>query len=181
MFKVFITDKLSDKGVAVFKAEPDFQADVYPTPTPEDLKKLIVGYDALVIRSATTVTADFLEAAKDLKVVGRAGVGLDNVDIPAATRRGVIKRLGQRVRTHVGIERDQRVQVPRHYQRVLRRRCPGFTHERVPRQQQQQHGKTGTDLRQHGSLPFGRAGHPLASADRSIYAPGGNGRGQRQC
>jgi len=90
MFKVFITDKLSDKGVAVFKAEPDFQADVYPTPTPEELKKLIVGYDALVIRSATNVTADLLEAAKDLKIVGRAGVGLDNVDIPAATRRGVI-------------------------------------------------------------------------------------------
>jgi D-3-phosphoglycerate dehydrogenase len=90
MFKVFITDKLSEKGVAVFKAEPDFQADVYPTLPPEELKKAIVDYDALVIRSATNVTADILEAAKKLKVVGRAGVGLDNVDIPAATRRGVI-------------------------------------------------------------------------------------------
>jgi D-3-phosphoglycerate dehydrogenase len=90
MFKVFITDKLSEKGVAVFKAEPDFQADVYPTLAPEELKKAIVDYDALVIRSATNVTPDILEAAKKLKVVGRAGVGLDNVDIPAATRRGVI-------------------------------------------------------------------------------------------
>lgn len=90
MFKVFITDKLSEKGVAVFKAEPDFQADVHPTMTPEDLKKAIVDYDAIVIRSATTMSADILEHAKKLKVIGRAGVGLDNVDIPAATRKGVI-------------------------------------------------------------------------------------------
>ena len=90
MFKVFITDKLSDKGVAVFKSEPDFQADVYPTLSPEELKKAIVDYDAIVIRSATTITPEILDAAKKLKVIGRAGVGLDNVDIPAATRRGVI-------------------------------------------------------------------------------------------
>ena len=90
MFKVFITDKLSDKGVAVFKAEADFQADVFPTLPPEELKKAIADYDAIVIRSATTITPEILEAAKKLKVVGRAGVGLDNVDIPAATRKGVI-------------------------------------------------------------------------------------------
>ena len=90
MFKVFITDKLSEKGVAVFKSEPDFQADVFPTLSPEELKKAIVDYDAIVIRSATTITPEILEAAKKLKVIGRAGVGLDNVDIPAATRRGVI-------------------------------------------------------------------------------------------
>ena len=90
MFKVFITDKLSDKGVAVFKSEPDFQADVFPTLAPEELKKAIADYDAIVIRSATTITPEILDAAKKLKVIGRAGVGLDNVDIPAATRRGVI-------------------------------------------------------------------------------------------
>lgn len=90
MFKVFITDKLSEKGVAVFKAEPGFQADVYPTLPPEELKKAIADYDAIVIRSATTITPEILEAAKKLKVIGRAGVGLDNVDIPAATRKGVI-------------------------------------------------------------------------------------------
>ena len=90
MFKVFITDKLSDKGVAVFKAEPDFQADVFPSLPPEELKKAIADYDAIVIRSATAITPEILEAAKKLKVVGRAGVGLDNVDIPAATRKGVI-------------------------------------------------------------------------------------------
>jgi D-3-phosphoglycerate dehydrogenase len=90
MFKVFITDKLSEKGVAVFKAEPDFQADVYPTLPPEELKKALADYDAIVIRSATTMTADIIEACPKLKVIGRAGVGLDNVDIQAATRKGII-------------------------------------------------------------------------------------------
>jgi D-3-phosphoglycerate dehydrogenase len=58
--------------------------------SPEALKDIIGDYDALVIRSATKVTADLIEAAKKLKVIGRAGIGLDNVDIPAATRQGVI-------------------------------------------------------------------------------------------
>jgi D-3-phosphoglycerate dehydrogenase len=58
--------------------------------SPEELKSIIKDYDALVIRSATKVTEDLLNAATKLKVVGRAGIGLDNVDIPAATKRGVI-------------------------------------------------------------------------------------------
>jgi D-3-phosphoglycerate dehydrogenase len=57
---------------------------------PDALKAIIPDYDALVIRSATKVTEDLLHAATRLKVVGRAGIGLDNVDIPAATRRGVV-------------------------------------------------------------------------------------------
>ncbi len=89
-FRIMVTDKLSEKGTKVFQAEPDFQTDVLPTPSPEELLKIIPEYDALVIRSATIVTPQVLEAGKKLKVVGRAGVGLDNVDIPAATRRGVI-------------------------------------------------------------------------------------------
>jgi D-3-phosphoglycerate dehydrogenase len=57
---------------------------------PDELKAIIGDYDGLVIRSATKVTEDLLEAADNLKVVGRAGIGLDNVDIPAATKRGVV-------------------------------------------------------------------------------------------
>ncbi len=57
---------------------------------PEELQAIIGDYDALVIRSATKVTEDLLAAAGKLKVVGRAGIGLDNVDIPAATKRGVV-------------------------------------------------------------------------------------------
>jgi D-3-phosphoglycerate dehydrogenase len=58
--------------------------------SPEELKSTIPEYDALVIRSATKVTGEILDAGKNLKVVGRAGIGLDNVDIPAATKRGVV-------------------------------------------------------------------------------------------
>ena len=76
MFKVFITDKLSDKGVAVFKAEPDFQADVYPTPSPADLKKAVsVVYDALGDPLGHQLRRGYLEAAKDLKSGGPRGCG----------------------------------------------------------------------------------------------------------
>ena len=57
---------------------------------PKELKDVIGDYAALVIRSATKVTEEILQAAKKLEVVGRAGIGLDNVDIPAATKRGVV-------------------------------------------------------------------------------------------
>jgi D-3-phosphoglycerate dehydrogenase len=89
-FRVLVSDKLSEMGLNVFKADPDIQTDVKLKMPPEELKACIGDYDALVIRSDTKVTADVLSAAKKLKVVGRAGVGLDNVDIPAATRAGVI-------------------------------------------------------------------------------------------
>ena len=58
--------------------------------TPDELKAIIKDYDGLVIRSATKVTADLISAADSLKVVGRAGFGLDNVDIPAASQRGIV-------------------------------------------------------------------------------------------
>ena len=61
-----------------------------PRPGPEHLLDAVKGADALIIRSATKVTADVLAAGRDLKVVGRAGIGLDNVDVEAATRRGVM-------------------------------------------------------------------------------------------
>jgi D-3-phosphoglycerate dehydrogenase len=58
--------------------------------SPEDLKQIIGNYEALIIRSATKVTDEILQQAKRLKVIGRAGIGLDNVDIPAATKRGIV-------------------------------------------------------------------------------------------
>src|SRR3546814_16017585 len=59
--------------------------------TPEELKAIIGQYDGLAIRSATKVTQDILDAATNLKVVGRAGIGVDNVDIPAASAKGVVE------------------------------------------------------------------------------------------
>jgi D-3-phosphoglycerate dehydrogenase len=87
--RVLISDKLSPAAVAIFK-ERGVEVDVKPGLDKDELAKIIGDYDGLAIRSATKVTAKLLEQAKRLKVVGRAGIGVDNVDIPAATARGVI-------------------------------------------------------------------------------------------
>jgi len=87
--RVLISDKLSPAAVAIFK-ERGVEVDVKPGLDKDELAKIIGDYDGLAIRSATKVTAKLLESATRLKVVGRAGIGVDNVDIPAATARGVI-------------------------------------------------------------------------------------------
>lgn len=87
--RVLISDKLSPRAVEIFK-ESGVDVDVKVGMTPEELLKCIGEYDGLAIRSATKVTADVLKAAKKLKVVGRAGIGVDNVDTKAATASGVI-------------------------------------------------------------------------------------------
>src|SRR6516225_9939730 len=87
--RVLISDKLSPAAVAIFK-ERGVDVDVKPGLDKDELAKIIGDYDGLAIRSATKVTAKLLERASRLKVVGRAGIGVDNVDIPAATARGVI-------------------------------------------------------------------------------------------
>src|SRR5882757_9661829 len=89
MPKVLIADKLSPAAVAIFK-ERGVDADVKTGLTKEELIKIVDQYDGIAIRSATKLTADVLKAAKNLKVVARAGIGVDNVDIPAATAAGVI-------------------------------------------------------------------------------------------
>jgi len=90
MFKILVTDKISDQGMAVFKKEKDFQVDEKLKMSPEALLKIVADYDGWIIRSGTKITAELMAAAKKLKIVGRAGVGLDNVDLPAATKRGII-------------------------------------------------------------------------------------------
>ncbi len=87
--RVLISDKMDPKAAAIFR-ERGIEADEKPGLTPEELKAIIGGYDGLAIRSATKVTKAILDATTNLKVVGRAGIGVDNVDIPAATARGVV-------------------------------------------------------------------------------------------
>src|SRR6201989_3580237 len=89
MPKVLIADKLSPAAVAIFR-ERGVEADVKTGLSKEELIKIVDQYDGIAIRSATKLTADVLKAAKNLKGVGRAGIGVDNVDIPAATAAGVI-------------------------------------------------------------------------------------------
>ncbi len=88
--KVLVSDQLSDVGVKIFQETSGIEVDVNTGLDPEELKKIIGRYDGLVIRSATKVTAEIIEKAENLKVVGRAGIGLDNVDIPAASKRGIV-------------------------------------------------------------------------------------------
>ncbi len=88
--KVLISDNLGEIGIKKFQETEGIEVDVKVGLTPEELKGIIGDYSALVIRSATKVTEDLLEAATRLEVIGRAGIGLDNVDIPAATKRGII-------------------------------------------------------------------------------------------
>jgi D-3-phosphoglycerate dehydrogenase len=87
--KVLIADKLSTQAIDVFK-QKGVQADVKTGLTPEEIIKIIPEYDGLAVRSATKATAALLKAATRLKVVGRAGIGVDNVDIPAATAQGIV-------------------------------------------------------------------------------------------
>lgn len=88
--KILISDKLAQEGLDILKAVKEFEVDCKYGLKPEELKSIIKNYDALIIRSATTVTADIIEAADKLKVIGRAGVGLDNVDLKAATKKGIV-------------------------------------------------------------------------------------------
>ncbi|HVB68430.1 MAG TPA: phosphoglycerate dehydrogenase [Acetobacteraceae bacterium] len=89
MPKVLISDKLSPAAVEIFRSR-GIAVDLKPGLSPAELRAIIGGYDGLAIRSATKVTRELLDAATNLKVVGRAGIGVDNVDIKSATARGVV-------------------------------------------------------------------------------------------
>jgi D-3-phosphoglycerate dehydrogenase / 2-oxoglutarate reductase len=89
MPKVLISDSLSPRAVEIFR-ERGVEVDVKTGLKPDELKAIIGQYDGLAIRSSTKVTKDVLAVATSLKVVGRAGIGVDNVDVPAATARGVV-------------------------------------------------------------------------------------------
>lgn len=87
--KVLVSDSISSKGVDILK-NAGLEVDVKTGLPPDELKKIIGEYEALIVRSATKATAEIIEAAKNLKVIGRAGSGLDNVDKNAATKRGIV-------------------------------------------------------------------------------------------
>src|SRR5258708_15978364 len=89
MPRVLISDALSPRAVEIFHAR-GVDTDVMTGLTPDDLKKIIGKYDGLAVRSATKVTKALLEQAENLKVIGRAGIGVDNIDVPAATERGIV-------------------------------------------------------------------------------------------
>jgi D-3-phosphoglycerate dehydrogenase len=88
--KVRVSDNLAPEGLEVFKQAGELETDVKTGLKPDELREIIGGYEGLAIRSATKVTKEIIGAADNLKVVGRAGIGVDNVDLAAATFRGIV-------------------------------------------------------------------------------------------
>jgi D-3-phosphoglycerate dehydrogenase len=89
-YKVLVSDALPESGLAPLRQANDLQLDIKTDLSPQQLIGLIPNYDALIVRSSTQVTADVIRAGKHLRVVARAGVGVDNIDTDAATQAGVI-------------------------------------------------------------------------------------------
>jgi D-3-phosphoglycerate dehydrogenase / 2-oxoglutarate reductase len=89
MAKILIADELSPRALEIFRSR-GLEVDVNVGLKKPDLVKIIAGYDGLAVRSATKADKDVIAAAKNLKVIGRAGIGVDNIDIPAATARGIV-------------------------------------------------------------------------------------------
>ncbi|MFA5654127.1 MAG: hydroxyacid dehydrogenase, partial [Desulfomonilia bacterium] len=87
--KVLVSDKLSEKGIEILK-NGGLDVDVKTGLKPEELVKIIGEYDGLVVRSATKATQEIISAGKKLKVIGRAGAGVDNIDISAASKQGIV-------------------------------------------------------------------------------------------
>lgn len=88
--KVLVSDPLASDGIEELKKEKDIEVDVQTDLTPGELLKIIGDYEGLIVRSQTKVTKDVIDSAKKLKVIARAGTGIDNVNVEAATRKGII-------------------------------------------------------------------------------------------
>ncbi|MEK7247337.1 MAG: phosphoglycerate dehydrogenase, partial [Chloroflexota bacterium] len=87
--RILICDPIAEDGIAIFR-QAGADVDIKTGQKPEELKKCVNGYDALVVRSETKITREILDATTHLQVVGRAGVGVDNIDVAAATEKGVV-------------------------------------------------------------------------------------------
>jgi len=90
MYRVLVSDKLSAAGMDILRAAPDIQVDEASGLKPAELAAKIPPYHGLIIRSGSTVTAEVIDAAANLKVIGRAGIGVDNIDVEAATKKGIV-------------------------------------------------------------------------------------------
>src|SRR5512136_2024574 len=87
--RILVLEGITDRGAEILRAE-GWAVDMEKALPPAELVKLVPPYDAILVRSGSKMNAEVIEAAKSLKVIGRAGVGIDNVDLAAATRRGIL-------------------------------------------------------------------------------------------
>src|SRR6266513_1198746 len=88
--RVLVTDTLADSGLAILRAASDIELEYRPGLKGDDLLRAVTETDALITRSGTAVTRELVNAGKRLRIIGRAGVGLDNVDVDACTERGIL-------------------------------------------------------------------------------------------
>ena len=86
--RILVADPVAEEGIEALKAQAE--VDVKLGLKPDELKSIIGDYDALIVRSETKATADIIQAGKKLQVIARAGVGVDNIDVEAATQRGIV-------------------------------------------------------------------------------------------
>ena len=89
-YRVLLSDSLGPEGLARLREQPELQIEARPGLPPAELSEAVRGFDALIIRSGTKVTAEVLAGADRLRVIGRAGIGIDNVDVDAATKKGIV-------------------------------------------------------------------------------------------
>jgi D-3-phosphoglycerate dehydrogenase len=90
-YQILVADPISDKGIELLQSEPSFDVVVNLGLKQEaDFAAAAVGAHAIIVRSGVKVTSKVIEAAPNLKAIGRAGVGVDNIDVPAASKRGVV-------------------------------------------------------------------------------------------
>lgn len=90
MYKVLVCDGITEEGAQILKSSKNIEAVIYNKLPKDELMQIVGDFDALAVRSATKVTAEVMDAAKKLKIVGRAGIGVDNIDVATATKRGIV-------------------------------------------------------------------------------------------
>src|SRR5699024_9896286 len=90
MYKILVSDPISPEGLKSLTEHKDFEVDVNTELSKTELAKTITNYEGLIVRSQTQVISDIISASQNLKVMARAGVGVDNIDVDAATKHGVI-------------------------------------------------------------------------------------------
>lgn len=156
-YKILISDPLGDGGLDIFKNQPQLKVDVRTGLKPDELKKIVVDYDAIIVRSGTHLTREIIQAAKRLKVIGRAGVGVDNVDLEAATKQGVIVMNTPEGNTVSTCEQTVSLLM------AMARNIPQ-AHASVKRGEWKRSQFVGTELNQKtlGIIGFGRIGREVA-------------------
>src|SRR5690606_41445387 len=98
-FKILISDPLSEEGIYPLREAENIKVDIKTGLSPEELLQAIEEYDGLIVRSQTQVTREVIERGHKLKVIGRAGVGVDNIELDAATESAEERRVGKECRS----------------------------------------------------------------------------------